>query len=159
MNRRIKLYFVTLLFMCGWTQVYAEYPGGYIGFGVHFGTDKTVGAQMSYGVAVSSVGDPGVGPYLFPGIAFGFRKSFSLGLSYYYSDLQLTYFNGAWAGVGVGKSFSDSGGSLRAKIYGGFFMACLTYETPLRVVKDEIPTFVGGYLGLAYPLIGNHLMP
>lgn len=159
MNQMIKLCLVTVGLLMGWTHSHAEGPGGYIGFGLHFGTDKTVGAQVSYGVALTSVGEPGVGPYLFPGVAMGTRYSFLHKTSYSYSDLQLTYFNGAWAGIGFGPTFSKLGTSLKGKVYGGFLAAGLCYEKSIMLEKDVNITFLGGYLGLAVPLIGSHLMP
>ena len=49
-------------------------PGGYIGISFEFDTKKKIkGYQVSIGFAVPSIGNPGQGPYLFPGIALGKR--------------------------------------------------------------------------------------
>ena len=77
MSRIIRLSLFTLFLLVGWIETFAQGPGGYFGFGIHFGLNKTIGAQVSYGIAVSSVGEPGSGPYLFPGVAFGIRRSLS----------------------------------------------------------------------------------
>ncbi len=156
---RYSICFTMIVMFFALTNCFAKGSGGYLGFGIHYGTDKTLGAQISYGVALTSVGEPGVGPYLLPGIAVGIRRSFSHKTTYSYSDLQLTWFNGLWGGVGVGSVFSEFGPTLRAKIYGGFLIAGFSYETPVLIANKEEKPFVGSYLGLAFPRIGTHVMP
>lgn len=157
---KIKTFFVllTVLFM-GWTTIFAQETGGYLGFGLHYGTDKTIGAQLTYGVASTSVGKPGSGPYLFPGVAVGVRRSFKHNTTYYYSDLQLTFFNGLWGGVGVGPTFSEFGTTLKGKAYGGFLFMGASYEKPVLINKQDKSTFIGGYLGMARVYPGSHFMP
>ncbi len=156
MTKKINLYLVSIIMLGGWTKTYAEFPGGYFGFGIHIGTGKTIGAQVSLGAAMP-FGDPRHHPYLFPGIAIGVRRSFSKKTSYAYIDLQLTYFNyGKWFGVGIGRTDSDYGLSLRYKIYGGSLFGGLTLEGPLRIIEDKKSIFWGGYLGMAYPLEGSN---
>ena len=41
------------------------FPGGYVGLSVQYGTNKTIGLQASFGVAVPGFGEPSMGPYLF----------------------------------------------------------------------------------------------
>ena len=63
-------------------------PGGYIGISYEFDTKKKIkGYQISIGFAVPSIGNPGQGPYLFPGVAFGKKHSSKEDKSYTYSDL------------------------------------------------------------------------
>jgi len=137
----------------------SEFPGGYIGFGIHYGFDRTIGVQVSLGVAVPSVGEPGVGPYLFPALAFGLRKSPQHKTSYRYIDLQVTYFTGFWGGLGIGQAFSSNGNYFRYKWYGGYLIAGATYEAFISNNQKKITPFKGVYLGLPLPLIGSHLYP
>ena len=70
---------------------------------INFGPNKTIGYQLSFGIAEPSVGEASMGPFLFPGIACGYRYSFINKQKYYYADLQLTLIvNGAWGGTATG---------------------------------------------------------
>lgn len=134
------------------------FPGGYLGISASFGKNRTVGLQGSVGIAVPSVGKPGLGPWLFPGIAVGKRRSWADQKEYVYTDLQITYnHSGIWGGVGVGRLFSEEGNRLRSKIYGGFLMG--GYSTEYLMGADMENLFHGIHLGMALPLIGSHFYP
>jgi hypothetical protein len=134
------------------------FPGGYLGISASFGKNRTVGLQGSVGIAVPSVGKPGLGPWLFPGIAVGKRRSWADQKEYVYTDLQITYnHSGIWGGVGVGRLFSEEGNRLRSKIYGGYLMG--GYSTEYLMGADMENLFHGIHLGVAVPMIGSHLYP
>jgi hypothetical protein len=136
-------------------------PGGYIGISYAFDIKKKIkGYQISIGFAVPSIGNPGQGPYLFPGVAFGKRHSSKENKSYTYSDLQITYlgYGGFWGGAGYGIAFMDGKKLKRSKFFGGYLMAGFTKENIQRPESDwQNNTFA--YLGLALPIIGYHFHP
>ena len=135
-----------------------SFPGGYLGISASFGKNRTVGLQGSVGIAVPSVGKPGMGPWLFPGIAVGKRRSWADQKEYVYTDLQITYNqSGIWGGVGVGRLFSEEGNRLRSKIYGGYLMG--GYSTEYLMGSDMENLFHGIHLGVALPMIGSHFYP
>ena len=157
---------VAILFQMFISDVRAEqpsFPGGYLGISASFGKNRTAGLQGSVGIAVPSVGEPAMGPYLFPGIAVGKRRSWADQKEYVYTDLQITYVHsgawggGAWGGAGVGRLFSEEGNRLRSKIYGGYLMG--GYSTEYLMGADMENLFHGIHLGVALPMIGSHLYP
>jgi hypothetical protein len=135
--------------------------GGYIGISYAFDIKKKIkGYQISIGFAVPSIGNPGQGPYLFPGVAFGKRHSSKENKSYTYSDLQITYlgYGGFWGGAGYGIAFMDGKKLKRSKFFGGYLMAGFTKENIQRPESDwQNNTFA--HLGLALPIIGYHFHP
>lgn len=137
----------------------SSFPGGYVGLSIQYGSERTLGFQISTGIAVPAVGEPAVGPYLFPGIAVGWRKSFATTTAYSFIDLQLTLIQGFWVGGGVGYAFSDSGNFFRHKQYAGFLIGGITSEKPFQVQAVSVDKFLGLHLGLTYPFMGNHLYP
>jgi hypothetical protein len=140
------------------TSVRPLFPGGYLGISASFGKNRTTGLQGSVGIAVPSVGEPARGPYLFPGIAVGKRRSSADQKEYVYTDLQITYLHsGIWGGAGVGRLFSEEGNRLRSKIYGGYLMG--GYSTEYLMGADMENLFHGIHLGVAVPMIGSHLYP
>jgi hypothetical protein len=140
------------------------FPGGYIGTSYEFNfKNKIRGLQISFGVALPSIGNPGLGPYLFPGLALGTRSMLKKKKSYHYSDIQINYlgYGGLWGGAGVGIAFMNGKKLNRRKIFGGYLMAGLVKE---KIQSDEKSNtegnnFFGYHLGLAIPLIGSHLYP
>jgi|TARA_B100000959_G_scaffold204148_1_gene213870 hypothetical protein len=138
-------------------------PGGYIGISYEFDIKKKIkGYQISIGFAVPSIGNPGQGPYLFPGVAFGKRHSSKENKSYTYSDLQMTYsgYGGFWGGAGYGIAFMDGKKLKRNKFFGGWLLAGFTKENIQKPVSDlKNNRFAGFHLGLALPIIGYHFHP
>jgi hypothetical protein len=138
-------------------------PGGYIGISYEFDIKKKIkGYQISIGFAVPSIGNPGQGPYLFPGVAFGKRHSSKENKSYTYSDLQMTYlgYGGFWGGAGYGIAFMDGKKLKRNKFFGGWLLAGFTKENIQKPESDlKNNTFSGFHLGLALPIIGYHFHP
>ena len=134
------------------------FPGGYIGLGASFGRYGTRGFQISVGMAVPSVGFPAIGPYLFPGLAVGWRRSSREPESYRYADLQVVYLDrGAWVGGGLGRVFIDDRSYWRTKIFAGYLVAGYTHEHIFSPGLNRL--FSGLHLGLALPLPGSHLYP
>ena len=138
-------------------------PGGYIGISYAFDIKKKIkGYQISIGFAVPSIGNPGQGPYLFPGVAFGKRHSSKENKSYTYSDLQITYlgYGGFWGGAGYGIAFMDGKKLKRSKYFGGYLLAGYTKEN-IKMPESgwQNNTFAGYHLGLALPIIGYHFYP
>ena len=138
-------------------------PGGYIGISYEFDKKKKIkGYQISIGFAVPSIGNPGQGPYLFPGVAFGKKHSSKEDKSYTYSDLQIAYFGygGFWGGAGYGIAFMDGKKLKRSKYFGGYLLAGYTKEN-IKMPESgwQNNTFAGYHLGLALPIIGYHFYP
>jgi hypothetical protein len=134
------------------------FPGGYLCLSTSFGKNKTTGLQGSVAIAVPSIGEPAMGPYLFPGIAVGKRRSLVNQKSYFYTDLQITYnYWGIWGGTGLGYLFSEDGNRLRTKFYGGYLLGGYSTEYLMGAGMESL--FHGVYLGLAVPMIGNHFHP
>ena len=138
-------------------------PGGYIGISFEFDTKKKInGYQISIGFAVPSIGNPGQGPYLFPGFAFGKRHSSKEDKSYTYSDLQIAYlgYGGFWGGAGYGIAFMDGKKLKRRKLFGGYLLAGYTKEN-IKMPESgwQNNTFAGYHLGLVLPIIGYHFHP
>ena len=140
------------------TSKHSFFPGGYLGLSTSFGKNKTTGIQWSLGIAVPLVGEPAMGPYLFPGIAMGKRRSFVNQKSYFYTDLQITYnYSGIWGGTGIGYLFSEEGNRIRSKFYGGYLLGGYSTEYLMGTGMESL--FHGIYLGVAAPVIGNHFYP
>jgi len=137
----------------------SNFPGGYIGLGFQYGTSKTIGVQLSFGAVVPSVGAPAVGPYLFPALVTGWKKSLMNKNSYSYVDLQATLFGGIYGGLGIGYAFSEHGNFFRYKQYAGFLILGITRELPFQSKLKDDYKFTGAHLGLTYPIPGNHLYP
>ena len=168
----IKWLFLSLLAVnVGFSQINPEnpsesrFPGGYITLGIQFGSPiDTEGGivtslQTTVGVVVPWIGKSGLGPYLFPGVTFGRRKTYPAKTISSYVDFQLTYFVGFWGGVGIGRVYSDAHQYIRVKAYGGFLLGGVTYDRPLRPVGQDYPSYLSFNLGLAYPFFGYHFMP
>ena len=63
---------------------------------------KEKGYQLSLGIALPSVGEPGIGPYIFPGVAIG-KRYLKNKQSYIYTDFQIVGMaSGLWTGIGYG---------------------------------------------------------
>jgi len=138
------------------TQCYSS-PGGYVGLGIQYGTNKTIGLQVSYGIALPSVGEPGVGPYLFPGIAVGRRYSLNDKKRYSYSDLQILYMNGFWVGSGFGLMYKSGQLVPRAKVFAGYLIGGYTHDIVISSKPERL--FKGWHLGIALPVLGSHIQP
>ena len=138
-----------------------QLPGGYIGISFEFDTKKKIkGYQVSIGFAVPSIGNPGQGPYLFPGIALGNRYLSKENKSYTYIDAQVVLSAGIWGGVGYGIAFVDGQKQLRRKLFGGFLVGGFVNEnikTPELGWQNN--SFKAYHLGLGLPLIGYHFHP
>ncbi len=158
MTRFLQLLIFTGLLFGQETSVHGDpsklsQPGGYI---------EIKGYQISIGFAVPSIGNPGLGPYLFPGVAFGKKYSSKEDRSYTYSDLQITYFGygGFWGGAGYGIAFMDGKKLKRSKYFGGYLLAGYTKEEiKIHESGSQNNTFAGYHLGLALPIIGYHFHP
>ena len=152
----------------------SNFPGGYLGFSINYDTQQTIGYQLSLGIAIPTVGEASIGPYLFPGIVHGVRYSLNSNKSiissgliqflvekkrrYSYTDLQLLYMNnGVWGGVAKGKAYYDGEIINRDKLFGGYLMfGGIIEKMPLN--KEE-QYYKGLHFGIALPLIGNHFYP
>ncbi|MDP6878794.1 MAG: hypothetical protein QGI18_09355 [Candidatus Marinimicrobia bacterium] len=168
MKRFLLLFLLTLLLYGQEASVQGDpselsQPGGYIGISYEFDKKNTIkGYQIAIGFAVPSIGNPGQGPYLFPGFAFGKKYSSKENKSYTYNDLQITYFGygGFWSGAGYGIAFIDGKKLKRSKYYGGFLLAGYYKENiDIAELDSQNNTFSGYHLGLALPIIGNHFHP
>ena len=125
---------------------------------INFGSNKTIGCQLSFGVAEPSVGEASMGPFLFPAIACGYRYSSINKEKYYYSDLQLTLSaNGAWGGAATGMAIINWERFRRTKGYIGFLFG--GYIRDYTNSPQKNPLYNGAHLGLAIPIIGTHFMP
>ena len=136
-------------------------PGGYIGISYEFDTkNKKKGYQISIGFALPQIGSPGVGPYLFPGVAFGKRYLSKENKSYTYIDTHVVLMNGFWGGVGYGIAFVDGQKRLRRKLFGGYLAGGFTNENiKLPELGWQNNTFKAYHWGLALPIIGYHFHP
>jgi len=136
-------------------------PGGYIGISYEFDIkNKKRGYQVSLGFAMPQIGNPGQGPYLFPGIAIGNRYLPKVKKSHFYFDMQIIFFAGIWGGVGYGKAFINGEKRSRRKIFGGYLPIGYVMENlKLSEGSWESNTFNAWHLGLPLPLIGYHFHP
>ena len=141
-----------------------SFPGGYMSISYEFDIKKRIkGYQFSMGFAIPSIGIPGQGPYLFPGLSLGKRYVLQQDKSYHYSDLQLNFlgYGGLWGGAGGGISFHKGKKLKRRKFFIGYLMGGLVREynrsDKAHILKNN--SFKGYHLGLAFPLIGNHFYP
>ena len=160
-----KILFVCLISFA----ISQDFPGGYIGLSVNYGTQNTIGFQVSIGTVMRSIGEPGMGPYLMPGIAGGMRYSISEKRKYYYADTQILFqASGFWAGVGKGITLKDGEKFKRSKLFGGFLsfggireqMKYSNKFNPNTGEKNNKRTFYNGFhCGIAIPLIGSHFYP
>ena len=136
------------------------FPGGYIGLSFLFDfKSKEKGMQVSTGLALPFIGDPGMGPYAFPGLAFGLRHTNSKSF-YGYIDIQFVASNAVWIGSGYGIAFKDGNRFVRKKYFLGFLPIGYVIEGIQK--EDSINmdnNFKGIYLGAALPIIGNHFFP
>ena len=129
-RRLIKPLFILLLIVgfliADVIPEYENFPGGYIGISINYGSQHTIGLQISLGVAVPSVGKPSLGPYLFPGAVSGLRYSIKNKTTYLYTDAQLLYSSNAiWSGLAKGIAFYKGNKISRSKLFGGY----LTYPS------------------------------
>ena len=135
-------------------------PGGYLG--ISFQLDfksKEKGFQFSTGITVPFIGEPGMGPYAFPGVALGLRHVKNSNI-YSYIDIQIVASNAAWAGVGYGVGFKEGDRFLRKKYFLGFLPIGYVHESMRnRDSMQMLNNFKGIYLGGALPIIGSHFHP
>ena len=133
------------------------FPGGYVGLSVQYGTNKTIGLQASFGVAVPGFGEPSMGPYLFPGFAIGKRYSFKTKKPHTYIDGQMTYLDkGVWLGGGTGLVFMNGEHLTKYKYYGGWFVGGAVSES---LIGEKKPFFRALHAGIAIPLFGTIFHP
>ena len=134
------------------------FPGGYVGLSVQYGTNKTIGLQASFGVAVPGFGEPSMGPYLFPGFAIGKRYSFKTKKPHTYIDGQITHlgYAGVWVGVGAGLVFMDGEHYKKYKYYGGWVVGGAVSES---LIGEKKPFFRALHAGIVLPIIGTMLYP
>ena len=154
-----KLLFLVILgFGVLIAKEYENFPGGYIGISINYGSQHTIGLQISLGVAVPSVGKPSLGPYLFPGAVSGLRYSIKNKTTYLYTDAQLLYVsNGIWSGLAKGIAFYKGNKISRSKLFGGYLtFGGMVEKMPL--IKEQI-YYKGLHFGIAIPLIGTHIYP
>ena len=138
----------------------SSWPGGYIGLGFEFDLKtKQRGYQLSFGVAVPDLGEPGMGPFIFPGIAIGKKYLLNEKKSYTYIDMQIVAIAGLWGGAGYGIAFKDGKTALRRKFFAGWIAGYVNESTQVPDLKWVKGTFKGYHLGLGLPLIGGHFYP
>ena len=150
-----------ILFICTsslFGDDFSNFPGGYVGMSINYGSNKTIGCQLSFGVAEPSVGEASMGPYLFPAIACGYRYSLLNKQQYCYTDLQFTSIgNGLWGGAGIGIAFKNGERFRRNKVYLGFLFCGYIRDYSISPKKKH--DYNGAHLGFAVPIIGTHFYP
>ena len=153
-----KLLLIALLIAgYGIASDHTAFPGGYIGISINYGSQQTIGLQISAGLADKSIGEPSIGPYLLPGIVVGLRHSKKNELTYFYTDAQLLYGGSAWCGLAKGIAFSQDKKVSRSKLFAGYLtFGGMVEKMPL--LKD-ITYYKGFHFGAAIPLIGTHVYP
>jgi len=165
---RFLLFFLLVFFLYGQdVSVQGDpselsHPGGYIGISYEFDKKNNIkGYQVSIGFAVPSIGNPGQGPYLFSGFAFGKKYLSKEKKSYRYNDLQINYINyGFWSGAAYGIAYIDGKKLKRRKYFGGYLLAGY-YKENIDIPELDLQnnTFSGYHVGLPIPIIGNHFHP
>ena len=161
-NRGIyKIYKCIILFLLSsflFGDDLPNFPGGYVGMSINYGSNKTLGCQLSFGIAEPSVGEASMGPFLFPGIACGYRYSSINKQNYYYADFQFTLFAmGTWGGAATGMAFINGERFRRNKGYFGYLFGGYIRDYINSPQKNHF--YNGAHLGMAIPIIGTHFYP
>ena len=140
------------------TSIFAQ--GGYLGLSYEFDLkSKEKGYQLSLGVALPSVGEPGMGPYIFPGVALG-KRYLKNKQSYIYTDIQIVGMaSGLWTGVGYGTAKINEKRIKRRKWFLGWLAGGYVSETVRAPSLEKQSSFSGLHLGFVFPLIGDHFQP
>ena len=156
----MKKLLLTLLLIIGFViaRDHSSFPGGYIGISLNYGSQQTIGLQISASIVEKSIGKPSLGPYLLPGIVAGLRHSKKNDLSYFYTDAQLLYSAGSvWLGLAQGIAFHEGRKVCRSKLFAGFLtFGGMVEKMPLLKNKTY---YKGFHFGVALPIIGTHLYP
>ena len=136
---------------------HTTFPGGYIGISINYGSQQTIGLQISAALAEKSIGEPSLGPYLLPGIVVGLRHSKKNDLTYFYTDAQLLYGGSVWFGLAKGIAFNKGKKVSRSKLFAGY----LTFGGMVEKMSllQDTAYYRGFHFGTAIPLIGTHVYP
>ena len=156
----VRIIILSILTAFTFSNKLTALPGGYFGLSFLFDfKSKEKGLQFSTGLALPYVGEPSLGPYVFPGVTLGLRhtnnKSF-----YNYIDIQIVVFNAVWAGAGLGLAFKEGNRYIRKKYFMGFLpIGYVKESTRNKDSSSAMNDFSAIYLGGAIPLIGSHFKP
>ena len=131
-----------------------DFPGGYIGVSLNYGSNRTIGLQGSFGIVASS-SDIGA---VFPGVSTGIRYSLKNQNTSLYVDAQFVLMAGGfWIGAAKGLIINENQKSPKEKFFAGFLPVGFFSEK--ISLNDEIQKHRGLHLGMALPLLGSQFKP